>query len=406
MRNRNLWISFSLINLSVLALLGMILRTKFLFYIPAIDYKAVMSAHSHFAFGGWVTLILMTLFVDTLLLPEHRNKKIYQVALWGIQLSSYGMVLVFPFQGYSLLAIIFSTLFILFTYVFSWSFLRDINKAGNKKSVSILSISAVICLVISSIGPFLLAYILATNSGDANLFRVALYTFLHFQYNGFFTLATFALLFATMTLGSGDDRQGKFYRFSVLLSLSIIPSLLLSLLWHPDIGVFIKWIAYTAVALIIASLYYFFSMFTALRQGLSSFNPVARSLFILAMISFTVKMLLQTGTIIPWLGNAVYGFRPIIIGFLHLVFLGFVTLFILSHLVQYGFYSMRTRLAQGAIILFTGAVIFNELVLLVDGIGLLFYTTHKIYGWLLWAASILLFFSALMIAVSHLRTRR
>ena len=101
MKTRNYWITVSLVNLCIVALLGMTLRTKFLFEIPFIDYRNVLSAHSHFAFGGWVTLVLMVLFIEKLLLPEQKNKRIYQVYLWGIQLSSWGMLLSFPFQGYA-----------------------------------------------------------------------------------------------------------------------------------------------------------------------------------------------------------------------------------------------------------------------------------------------------------------
>src|SRR5215471_11154239 len=128
MKAKNLWTTFTLINLCIVALLGMTLRTKLLFTVPFIDFKNFLSAHSHFAFGGWVTLALMLLYITNLLPNEQQQKKTYQWILWGIEISAVGMVVTFPFQGYGLFSIIFSTLFIFFTYAFSWIFIKDLRK--------------------------------------------------------------------------------------------------------------------------------------------------------------------------------------------------------------------------------------------------------------------------------------
>ena len=101
MKRKDFWITMSLVNLCIVALFGLTLRTKFLFPIQYIDYKNFLSAHSHFAFGGWVTLALMTLYIDNLLTADQKQKKIYQWSLWGIEITSVGMLITFPFQGYA-----------------------------------------------------------------------------------------------------------------------------------------------------------------------------------------------------------------------------------------------------------------------------------------------------------------
>ena len=110
------------------------------------------------------------------------------------------------------------------------------------------------------------------------------------------------------------------------------------------------------------------------------------------------------GTVIPSLGNAVFGYRPIIIGFLHLVFLGFVSFYILSSYMESHMFTHK--LSKPALILFAIAIILNETVLLVQGIGLLFSTTSHIYAWLLWAVAILLFTGAVLILAARLQSRR
>ncbi|HET9826109.1 MAG TPA: hypothetical protein VFP87_12300, partial [Chitinophagaceae bacterium] len=132
-------------------------------------------------------------------------------------------------------------------------------------------------------------------------------------------------------------------------------------------------------------------------------SPLARTLVGLSMTSFAIKMILQVGTIIPSLANAVFGYRPIIIGFLHLVFLGLVSFYILSNYINGDIFSTGKKIARTAIIFFSSAIIINETILLVDGIGLMFYTTNPIYPWLLWIAAILLLVGAILILTARVR---
>jgi hypothetical protein len=400
MRRKNLWVTLSLANLIIVALLGLTLRTKFVFPLPFLDYRNFLSAHSHFAFGGWVTLILMVLFIDNLLGEEQKQRKIYQWLLWGTEINALGMAISFPFKGYAFFSIIFSTAFIFFTYGFSWVFIKDVLKARKEKIIRLLSIGSVASLVISSIGPFTLAYIMATKTGNTFLFKDSVYTFMHFQYNGFFTLGVFSLLFNQVLKNVDLVMKKRIWLFAIFLNVSVIPSLFLSLLWH-SFDQYIHSLALLGCGLIVLTVIFFCS-FAFSRKIYVAFKPAARNLLILAMISFGIKMLLQIGTIFPTLGNAVFGFRPIIIGFLHLVFLGLVTFYILCHLLQEEMFLWERQITKLAIGFFSAAIIINETILLVDGIGLLFYTTHRVFPWLLWGASILLFSGAILILAARL----
>jgi hypothetical protein len=114
-------------------------------------------------------------------------------------------------------------------------------------------------------------------------------------------------------------------------------------------------------------------------------------------------MTLQVGTIFPKLGNAVYGDRPVIIGFLHLVFLGFITFFILAILIEKGFFTSSKKTVVVPFIVFATGIIANELLLMLQGLGILFKTNNDIYKWLLWATAIILFTGAVLIALTRLR---
>ena len=120
--------------------------------------------------------------------------------------------------------------------------------------------------------------------------------------------------------------------------------------------------------------------------------------FAFSIISFILKMLLQVGTIFPQLGNAVYGDRPVIIGFLHLVFLGFVTFFLLAFLIEEGYFTYNNKTASFPFIVFATGILLNEFLLMLQGLGILLNTNNDIYKWLLWGTAIILFTGALLIA--------
>ena len=63
MKEKKFWIGLSLFNLALVAFFGLLMRSKMLFPIPFVDYRHIISAHSHLAFSGWVGLALLTLLI-------------------------------------------------------------------------------------------------------------------------------------------------------------------------------------------------------------------------------------------------------------------------------------------------------------------------------------------------------
>lgn len=403
-KRKGLWITLTLINLCIVAFFGTMLRTAFLFSVSWIDYRSFLSAHSHFAFGGWVTLALFVLLVYEVLPENFREKKIYQWLLAGIEITSLGMAATFPFEGYAALSIIFSTLFLFVAYIFCWIFIKDLFRANIHKTVCLLACLALIYFVISTIGPALISYILLTNFYNSLLYKNALYIYLHFQYNGFFTLSIFALFFNRLIPYATEKTKTIVHQFSVLLCCSVLPSVFMSLFTRAYQNLY--WdISLAGCILIVASLIWFFRMLFA-EKKIFIHPPAsfAKTLWNFSMIAFVIKMALQAGTIIPQLANIVFGDRPAIIGFLHLVFLGFVTFFILSIYCSIKVFNTKSFFTKLALIFFSSAIILNEATLLFQGVGILFETTSHIYPWLLWIAAICLFTGAVLIITARLKS--
>ncbi|MEO6071507.1 MAG: hypothetical protein ABIN57_04230 [Chitinophagaceae bacterium] len=396
--NRSGWISICFINLCLVALLGVILRSKILFSIPSINFRNVLSAHSHFAFAGWAGLCLMTLLIFDLL-PENRaHKNVYGALLISVELSSLGMAFCFPFFGYNALTIFFSTAYIVAMLVFAPLYIKDVLKSSIHKTVKLLSISGLSFLIISFVGTLGLVYILAGKSTNSLLYRDSIYFFLHFQYNGFFTLSVFALFLNY--LSSKGIVFGKIVsRFALFLVLSVAPTLFLSMLWHNNALIYAM--AGIGCLLVIISLFYYFKLLRLATKSPLFSNKMAYWLWIFSTLSFSLKMILNVGTILPQLSDAVYSDHPLIIGFLHLVFLGFFTFYVLATFIQNGYFSIKNKTVTYPFIIFSIGIFGNEFTLMLQGLSILLHTNSPYYNWFLLAASILLLSGAILIAATR-----
>lgn len=368
------WVSVALVNLSIVALLGVLLRCKQLFSLPFIQYKYLLHAHSHFAFGGWISLALLALLIFRLLPPASSAKAVYRQILYGILISSLGMLCTFPFQGYGLFSIIFSMLFIIVTYWAAFVLIRDLWRAELPAVVRNLAISSMLYLVLSSVGPFLLAFLLASGVQNAALYNNSIYTYLHLQYNGFFTLAIFSLAFHAW--------QVKAERFSFVLNLSVLPSMCIAYLWSMP-GIWISVIAIAGALLLAWSAIGFLYLIPFRMSYLAK----------ISMLAFFLKQVFLAVTIVPAVGALVFYNRPLIIGFLHLVLLGFVTLYLLAEFIRTGM--MRNN---WLVLVFLSGILLNEVVLFLQGLyGMLGYYS-PLFQWGALIASIFLLAGAIGIA--------
>ena len=271
-----------------------------------------------------------------------------------------------------------------------------------EKHIKILAIAGLVCLVISSFGPFRLAYMMAKNTGTIFQQKDAVYTFLHFQYNGFFSFAILALFFRDKFGGAGERVKKWVKQFAIILCLAIIPSLFLSLLWHGENQSLIRPLAYAGCGLVLLSVMAFIRLIPSLHRNARSESTIATVFLAFTIFSFFIKMLLQTGTIFPTLGNAVFGFRPIIIGYLHQVFLGMVTFYILSKFIEMGKLPTRDPFTRFALLFFATMIVLHQVILLVNGLQLLAGSGDPIYGWLVWGAALGLMTGALLLYFSRL----
>lgn len=362
------WIRIALINFLVLACSGVLLRYSMNFYLPGINYKFLLHSHSHFAFVGWITSALMTLMVDYLKKRQlSSNYKRYHFWLITNSASAYGMLCTFIFQGYATFSIAFSTLSILVSWGFIYDYGKDLRRLKDQSIAAKWFNASLLLWIISSTGVFVLAYLMASHNRMPEWTSAAIYFFLHFQYNGWFLFACFGLLAATIErfdTSAIRKVQKQIYR---LFTIAVFPAYFLSVL-PLNLIRYDVYIAAFAAILQLYTLLFTTRLFLMIRPLCSKIiSKPQQYLLLLAFLSLNLKILLQAGSAIPHLSNHAYEFRPIVIAFLHLSFLGIISFFIIA-----GFYEILKKdgrkLNMPGLMLFITGVVIQELVLLIQGL--------------------------------------
>ncbi|MDB5203777.1 MAG: hypothetical protein JWQ27_3186 [Ferruginibacter sp.] len=395
------WLSLSFFNLLLVALLGVTLRYKIAFSLPIIEQKFLLNSHSHFAFAGWITQTLILLLVHQLGKISGNNFfPRYKWILAANLFTAYGMLISFIFQGYAFWSICFSTLSLFVSYAFAIYFWKDLNRFARERMSTYWFKAALFFSASSSLGAYSLAFMMATKHVQQDWYLGSIYFFLHFQYNGWFFFAGMGLLTALIEQVTGSRKI--LLRVFWLFAGACIPAYLLSALWLP----FPFAIYLILVAAVIAQLYGWTLMLIFFRKHAALLNPVfspaGRWLLLLAGIALSIKILLQSGSIHPGLSHLSYGFRPIIIGYLHLVLLAVTSLFLLGYIVNAGFVQPNKTLRGGLVVFVTGIIV-NELLLMLQGVMGLDYDVVPYITIFLFCAAIILLTGALFIWVGWLK---
>ena len=388
------WIRVSFLSLLVVAFLGIILRYKIAYSLPFIEQKNLHHGHSHFAFSGWVTQVLMVLMVQYIYRLTGRVRKIYTALLYINLFSAYGMLVFFILWGYGFWSIGFSVLSIAVSVVFAIGYIRDLLIRDRKKVSHWWFTAALIFSVLSSLGTYAEAYLMANRIIHQNWYLAAEYFYLHFQYNGWFFFAAMGLLVTRLETIAAFRK--KLVLIFWMFFTALVPAYFLSALWMP-IPLFIYVLVVAAAILQCtgwALMLHFFKQNKAAIQAL--FGRSGRLVLILSGFALTLKLLLQLGSTHPALSQLAFGFRPIVIGYLHLVLLGVITLFIIGFSIGTGIIPHHRFLLAGTWI-FIGGVVINELLLMLQGVmGLSYEAVPHIDQWLL-GASIVMFTGILLL---------
>lgn len=393
------WYTVALFNLVVLALLGLTLRYKINFALPLFEQANLLHAHSHFAFNGWIGFLLQVLIVDEFTNDYKESPRFWNRFFIASTIVNYAMIISFAYVSYAFMSIVLSTLALWLSYAFAYKIYKILPPLESKKVSTKFVKGSLFFLLLSSLGPYALSVLIATKNADAYWSHNALYFLLHFQYNGWFTFAVLALLIKKLEASVAFNvKQARI--FFLLLAATCIPSYLFTSLWHHRPFSITITIIITAI-LQTAALYFLWKL---LRKNMKSVYEnlplICRWLYSLAISAFILKVLLQFFSVQPQLAQLAFGFRPIIIGYLHLIFLAFISMYLLAFMADKKILSLSYRITSIGLITFAAGIIINEILLAIQGFADIYYLFLPKLNLILFANTFVLVAGAILLFIA------
>ncbi|MFA9214884.1 MAG: hypothetical protein ACEQSR_13750, partial [Candidatus Methylacidiphilales bacterium] len=278
----------------------------------------------------------------------------------------YGMLISFILFGYNWVSIFFSTASIFNSLAFSYLFYFDTKKIpSNVISIKWFN-AALLFNIVSSFGTFALAYMMVSKQLHQHTYLAAVYWYLHFQYNGWFFFACIGLILHEVKILQSDYKQQNILFW--LFFMSCFPAYMLSILWIKlptvlfivtALAAFLQLFAWVKFVII------FKKYFNEIKQKTPRY--IALIIIVLAM-AMSIKFLLQLGSNIPSVSKLAFGFRPIVIAYLHLVLLAIISVFLIYYMHLKGLFNNSKNAVSFTLLLIFG-IYLNEFVLGVQGIA-------------------------------------
>lgn len=392
--------AFALFILS--ALYGLLIRWNFVFPIEGFVYKNILQSHSHVAFLGWGYISIITLIIQIYLSEFQRENKIYKTLISIIIITVILMLFSFPISGYKVFSIVLLAVFGITSYVLSFKLLKDLK--GNGIDVKLIKYG-IYYYILSSLATWFLAVVLITQ-GKTNLYYNTVYFYLHFLYNGFFVFNLFGLLFKVFKKYNLTINTSYQYQFFIYLNVACIPAYLLSVLWSKVSSIFYV-VGFAASILQLISLIFLFKIMRSIFFQLK-WNFVSKILLNFGFIAYSLKIVMQIFSSFPYFVEKSIALKPfLIIGYLHLFTLGFMSVMLFFILLEFGKISLKTSFSKIGMFTFLGGVFLTELLLFSQGFFILLrFSIIQQYNLFLLIASIFMVVGLGLIYFPQLRTSK
>ena len=400
-----IWLRVSLFFLVSTALLGFTIRLLPLqSIIPDSYYFGILQSHSHTGFLGWVYMILYFLLLKYFGREELLKAKKTNRILSILAILILGMTISFPTTGYGVFSISFLSLFLIYSYYSLYYLYKNIDTKVKSTISYRFLIAGIIFYLMSSISPWLLGPIIAKGYKKTALYYNDIFFYLHFLYNGFVTFAIIALFFFDLELKNFKNKsiRANLRKSLYLLFTGTILNYSESLLWNKP-NMIVHSIAFISSIFLITGLYFLYKTF----MSKSLYKAYSGFLIKLAISIYILKTILQLLQSFPLFSNISYMLKSqLIIGYIHLVTLGFITSFIFAFMIKSKLL-LKNKYLNWGIISFVIGFITTEIILFLQGLllwgSISFFTPY--YAFSIMVASALLLIGFIFILISSFSSK-
>jgi len=392
-------LKLTFIYLLITALAGAFLRFMFIYDPGVFNYQYLLHSHSHTAILGWVYNAFFLAILKSFL-PEKINSKKYNYIFWLTQIAVIGMTISFAVQGYAAVSISFSTLHIIMSYIFIYCFVKDSRR--KYKSSELISLKFIygglFFLFLSSFGPWGLAIIVANGLAETDLYKQAIYFYLHFQYNGWFIFSLIGVWVVSFEKFLNENEVKSLKSAFYLLFAANIPAYFLSLLGF-KVGVVIWLMALiSAFVQLFGAVIMFIVLYPLQKRVFNDGSGWPAKLFKFSFFLLLVKFVLQLLSALPGAGEPAFVSREVIIAFIHLVMLGVVTPGLFGWLGFNSLIELNNKLTVRGIKIYLGGFVLSEVLLFYPSLVLWFRTPAiPYYSYLLFISTLALLAGVIML---------
>lgn len=399
-------ILLSLIYFAAVAFIGSFMRLMFVIPVNLLDYQNILHSHSHFAVLGWV---FNALFISILYayLPEKMNSAKFNLLFWFFQLSIIGMLITFALKGYYWLSIAFSTMHILLSYCFIVFIFSELRKIRTEILSLKFIYGGLFFLFLSTLGPWALVFVVMNGLSGTDLYKQAIYFYLHFQYNGWFIFSITGLwLWYFEKLGAKFNEKTSHSAFN-LLFYSNITGYSLSLLGF-KMPNYVWALAFISALIQLFGARKLYQLFFANEVSVfSKGGKPAQFLFRFSFLALLIKYILQLISSLPEAGAPAFLSREVTIGFIHLVMLGVVSIGIIGWLGGNELLDLESFYAKTGIRIFLLSFVITEFLLFYPALVIWFQVGGiTLYTNLLFSLTVLMLLGTIMIAASKYKEIR
>ncbi|MFO1446419.1 hypothetical protein KDN24_25085 [Bacillus sp. Bva_UNVM-123] len=239
---------------------------------------------------------------------------------------------------------------------------------------------SIFVLLLGSLGPWILAYWNAASLDKNFVYDLLVHTFLHFQINGWITLAIIGVILFILEKEGGAKRRSLIEVGFWLYSISLLPSIILNVDWTVASSslIFIAIIGWT---LKIGGITVILYGIVKCKDLKNSFTGWARFFLLFGIFALFAKTAVEVGNTIPALIPFSMYTRNIVVGYLHLGLIGFASFTLMALFIKIKW--LETKSMRLSILLIS--FILYEVLLFGDGLlsSLLNKPVPHIHLWLL-----------------------
>lgn len=188
------------------------------------------------------------------------------------------------------------------------------------------------------------------------------------------------------------------------MAILVIPSFTLSIFWL-DIPKIFHWIALvTGVLQLFILIYFVLIANKVIRAKQVRFHKSTSWLWASVAAAFCLKTALMFLSIFPYLSHFAFSYRPVIIGYLHLSFIGVTSLFILGYINEF-VHRFKGRLSGLGALTFVIGFVGQELILMFQGLEAMNIRPVKMAGVLLFYCAALMVLGLMWMTYGIMRTK-